>query len=56
LWNISASYKVTKNFELMLAGRNIFNAPDIVYSNVRSRVQLYSIYGSMWNVGIKGTF
>ena len=56
LWNISASYKLNKNFELMLAGRNIFNAPDIVYSNVRSRVQLYSIYGSMWNVGIKGTF
>jgi TonB-dependent receptor len=56
LWNISASYKMSKNFELMLAGRNIFNAPDIVYSNVRSRVQQYSIYGSMWNVGIKGTF
>ncbi len=56
LWNISASYKVTRNFEVMLAGRNIFNAPDIVYSNERSRVQQYSIYGSMWNVGIKGTF
>jgi outer membrane receptor protein involved in Fe transport len=56
LWNISASYKMTKNFELMLAGRNIFNAPDIIYSNVRSRVQQYSIYGSMWNIGVKGTF
>lgn len=56
LWNISASYKLTKNFELMLAGRNIFNAPDVIYSNIRSRVQQYSIYGSMWNVGIKGTF
>ena len=56
LWNVSASYKITKNFEVMVAGRNIFNAPDIVYSNVRSRVQQYSIYGSMWNLGIKGTF
>lgn len=56
MWNISASYKLTKNFDLMLAGRNIFNAPDIIYSNIRSRVQQYSIYGSMWNVGIKGTF
>jgi TonB-dependent receptor len=56
LWNISASYKINRNFEVMLAGRNIFNAPDIIYSNVRSRVQQYSIYGSMWNVGIKGTF
>jgi iron complex outermembrane recepter protein len=56
LWNVSASYKITKNFEVMLAGRNIFNAPDIVYSNERSRVQQYSIYGSMWNLGIKGSF
>ena len=40
----------------MLAGRNIFNAPDVIYSNVRSRVQQYSIYGSMWNIGVKGTF
>ncbi|MCW4461098.1 TonB-dependent receptor [Sphingomonas sp. BT-65] len=56
LWNISASYKINRNFEVMLAGRNIFNAPDIVYSNVRSRVQQYSIYGSMWNLGIKGSF
>lgn len=56
MWNISASYKISDNFELMLAGRNIFNAPDIIYSNERSRVQQYSIYGSMWNFGIKGTF
>ncbi|WP_051695172.1 TonB-dependent receptor domain-containing protein [Caulobacter sp. UNC358MFTsu5.1] len=56
LWNVSASYKINKQFEVMLAGRNIFNAPDVIYSNVRDRVQQYSIYGSMWNVGIKGTF
>ncbi|UIJ46979.1 TonB-dependent receptor [Sphingomonas cannabina] len=56
LWNISASYKISKNFELMLAGRNIFNAPDVIYSNIPSRVQQYSIYGSMWNFGIKGVF
>ncbi|MGR4866095.1 TonB-dependent receptor domain-containing protein [Caulobacter sp. LARHSG274] len=56
LWNVSASYKISKQFEVMLAGRNIFNAPDVIYSNVRSRVQQYSIYGSMWNIGVKGTF
>ncbi len=56
LWGVSAGYKLTKNLELMLSGRNIFNAPDIVYSNVRSHLQLYSIYGSLWTAGIKGTF
>jgi outer membrane receptor protein involved in Fe transport len=56
LWNLSATYKVSKTFSVQVAGRNIFNAPDIVYSNIRSRVQLYSIYGSMWNVALKATF
>ncbi|GBQ94065.1 TonB-dependent receptor [Gluconacetobacter liquefaciens] len=56
LWNVSASYKVSRMFALQIAGRNIFNAPDIVYSNTRRRVQLYSVYGSMWNVALKGTF
>lgn len=56
LWGVSAGFKLTKNVELMVAGRNIFNAPDIVYSNIPSHLQLYSIYGSLWTAGIKGTF
>jgi iron complex outermembrane receptor protein len=56
LWNLSASYKINRQFEMILAGRNIFNAPDIVYSNIPSRRQQYSIYGSMWNLTLKGTF
>jgi TonB-dependent receptor len=56
LWNISASYKYSPNIEVQLAGRNIFNEPDVIYSNVESRVQQYTIYGSMWNLGVKMTF
>ncbi len=56
LWGISAGYRLTRNLEFMVAGRNIFNAPDKVYSNVPSHLQLYSIYGSLWTAGIKGTF
>ena len=56
LWSVSAGYKLTKNVELMLSGRNIFNAPDIVYSNIPSHWQQYSIYGSLWTAGIKGSF
>lgn len=56
LWGVSAGYKLTRNLELMLTGRNIFNSPDIVYSNVRSHLQLYSIYGSLWTAGIKASF
>ena len=56
LWNISASYKLTDNIDVMLAGRNIFNEPEVIYSNVASRVQMYTVYGSMWNFGIRGRF
>jgi len=56
LWNVSASYKYSESFEIQLAGRNIFNEPDVIYSNVPSRVQQYTIYGSMWNFGVKAKF
>ncbi|MGR4895141.1 TonB-dependent receptor [Stenotrophomonas sp. LARHCG68] len=56
LWNISATYKLTDNIDVMLAGRNIFDEPEVIYSNVASRVQMYTVYGSMWNFGIRGRF
>lgn len=56
MWNVSVNYKLTEHFDLQLAGRNIFDEPDVIYSNVRSRVQRYDRYGSMWNFGIKGRF
>jgi TonB-dependent receptor len=56
LWNISASYRLAKGVDVVVAGRNIFNAPDVIYSNVKGRVQQYSIYGSLWNAGIRAVF
>jgi iron complex outermembrane receptor protein len=56
LWNISASYKLRPGVDLVVAGRNIFNAPDVIYSNVKSRIQQYSIYGSLWNASIRAVF
>lgn len=56
LWGFSTGFTLSKHLELMLSGRNVFNAPDIVYSNVRSHLQQYSIYGSLWTAGIKGSF
>ncbi|MBM3852337.1 MAG: TonB-dependent receptor [Verrucomicrobia bacterium] len=56
LWNVSAGYKITKNLEIMLSGRNIFNEPSIQYTNVPGRIYLYDVYGSLWNAGIRGSF
>ena len=56
LWNISASYRLRPGVDVVVAGRNIFNAPDVIYSNVKDRVQQYSIYGSLWNASIRAVF
>lgn len=56
LWSVSASYRLSSHLELMIAGRNIFNAPSVQYSNVPGRIYLYDTYGSLWSAGIKGTF
>ncbi|MBB3695200.1 TonB-dependent receptor [Sphingomonas sp. BK580] len=56
LWNVSASYRIRPGVDFVVAGRNIFNAPDVIYSNVKSRVQQYSIYGSLWNASIRAVF
>lgn len=56
LVDVSARYKLTKNLELMLSVRNLFNAPAIQYSDTPDRVQLYDVYGTLWNCGIKGSF
>ncbi|MBL9189215.1 MAG: TonB-dependent receptor [Opitutaceae bacterium] len=56
LVDLSGGYKLTKRLELMLSVRNIFNAPAEQYSNVPGRLQLFDVYGSLWNFGVKGTF
>ncbi|WP_343616707.1 TonB-dependent receptor [Novosphingobium sp.] len=56
LWNVSATWNVSPKVSLQVAGRNIFNAPDIIYSNIRSRVEQYSSYGSMWNAAVRMRF
>jgi iron complex outermembrane receptor protein len=56
MWNVSAGFKLTKNWELMMSGRNIFNEPSVQYSNVPGRIYLYDVYGSLWSAGIRGSF
>jgi iron complex outermembrane receptor protein len=56
LVDLSGGYKLSRNLELMLSVRNVFNAPAEQYSNEPGRLQLFDVYGSLWNFGIKGTF
>lgn len=56
LVDLSGGYKLNSRIELMLSVRNLFNAPYQQYSNEPGRLQMYDVYGSLWNFGIKGTF
>ena len=56
LVDLNAGYKLGSRLELMLSIRNLFNAPTRQYSNEPGRLQLYDVYGSLWNLGIKGSF
>jgi TonB-dependent receptor len=56
LIDVSGGYRISSQLELMLSVRNVFNAPTRQYSNEPGRTQLYDVYGSLWNFGIKGTF
>jgi len=56
LIDVSGGYKINSHLELMLSARNVLNASSVQFSNEPGRVQLYDVYGSLWNVGIKGTF
>ncbi|MES2692537.1 MAG: TonB-dependent receptor [Verrucomicrobiota bacterium] len=56
LVDLSGGYKISKRIEIMLSVRNLFNAPYQQYSNEPGRLQMFDVYGSLWNFGIKGTF
>ena len=54
--DLSGGYKINKRLELMLSVRNVFNESARQYSNEPGRLQLFDVYGSLWNFGVKGTF
>lgn len=56
LVDLSGGYKLSQRLELMLSVRNVFNAPYQQYSNEPGRLQMFDVYGSLWNIGVKGTF
>jgi outer membrane receptor protein involved in Fe transport len=54
--DLSGGFRLTKHMELSFSVRNITNSPLIVYSNVPGRVYQYQVYGSTWNLSLKGNF
>ena len=56
LWNISASYKHSKNVEAATRGPQHLQRARHHLLQHREPRQQYTIYGSMWNFGVKVSF
>ncbi len=49
--------KLTKNLELTIFGRNVFNEPDVYFlSKERHIVNSYIRYGTYWSFGVRGRY
>ncbi|MDR2674518.1 MAG: TonB-dependent receptor [Opitutaceae bacterium] len=54
--DLSGGFRLNRNLELAFSIRNLTDAPAIWYSNSVSRLMRYNIYGSVWNLSLKGVY
>jgi TonB-dependent receptor len=54
--NLSAPLPFVKHTSVFVSGRNIFNAPAIIYENTRDLLYQHDQFGVTWTFGLKGTF
>jgi len=56
LFDVNASYQLTAQLALFIAGRNAFNSPRTWYYKGGNRVRQMEKFGGHWSLGIKGTY
>jgi TonB-dependent receptor len=54
--DLSGGFRLNRNLELAFSIRNLTNAPDIWYSITIGRLMRYNIYGTIWNLSLKGSY
>jgi TonB-dependent receptor len=54
--DLSGGLKLNRNLELAFSIRNLTNEADIWYSDTKSRLMRYNIYGTTWNLSLKGSY
>ena len=52
----NVAFRLTRQLQLSLSLRNLFNTPNYRYSNVPDRMALYEHSGVLWTLALKGTF
>jgi TonB-dependent receptor len=56
IWDFSGSFNLGRDLDLIFSIRNVFNTPQILYSNERSRMHEYYDTGAICSVSLKGSF
>lgn len=56
IWDLSGDFDLGSNLALVFSIRNVFNAPQILYSNERNRMHEYYDTGAICSVSLKGSF
>ena len=54
--DLSGGFRINKNLEAVFSVRNLTDSPSIWYSNIPERLHMYQVYGSTWNLAIRGTY
>jgi len=55
-FNLSTPVPFVKRTTFFVSGRNIFNAPAIIYENTRDLIYQHDQFGVTWTMGVKGSF
>lgn len=56
MFDVNAELRVSKNVQVFVNGRNIFNEPLITYTYKKEWFTREAWFGSLWTVGVKGSF
>lgn len=55
--DVGLGFRFNRNVELMIAGRNAFNAPIVWgYKGTDGRIRQKQLFGGQWTVGLRGAF
>lgn len=56
MFDINADYRIGKNLQVFVNGRNITNTPLVTYSSRQAWYTRKAWFGALWSAGIKGNF
>lgn len=56
MFDINADYRIGKNLQVFVNGRNITNAPLVTYTSKQEWFTRKAWFGALWSAGIKGNF